>query len=132
MLGLSKELAMEVDLLTRRIIGCAIEVHKHLGPGLLENAYEVCLHYELMENGLGVLRQCPMPLIYKEVKMDCGYRSDLIVENNVIVEVKAVDAVAEIHKAQLMTYMKLAEVKVGLLINFNVKLLKDGIIRWVI
>jgi GxxExxY protein len=107
-------------------------VHKQLGPGLLERAYEECLHYELLLKDIQVLRQRPMPLIYKDVKMDCGYRTDLIIEDKVIVEIKAVDAIAEIHKAQLMTYMKLAEIKVGLLINFNVKLLKDGIIRWII
>lgn len=123
---------MQVNHLTQKIIHCAIEVHKQLGPGLLESAYEECLHYELLLKDIQVLRQRPMPLIYKDVKMDCGYRTDLIIEDKVIVEIKAVDAIAEVHKAQLMTYLKLAEIKVGLLINFNVKLLKDGIVRWVV
>lgn len=123
---------MKENLLTENIIGCAIEVHKALGPGLLEGAYEECLHYELLQSGLAVVRQAPVPLFYKEVEMNCGFRADLIVENQVIIEVKAVDKLAGIHKAQLMTYLKLAEMRVGLLINFNVPLLKDGIVRWIV
>ncbi len=120
------------NTITEKIIGCAIEVHKHLGPGLLESAYEECLFYELQNTGLNVKKQVALPLIYKEIKLDVGYRIDLLVEDKVIVEVKSVDAIADIHKAQLMTYMKLAGIKVGLLINFNVIRLKDGIVRWII
>jgi len=123
---------MEINQITEKIIGCAIEVHKHLGPGLLEKAYEECLFYELIMAGLDVKRQLPLPLVYKEVELEVGYKIDLLVEIKVIVEIKAVDALAEIHKAQLMTYMKLAEIKIGLLINFNVVRLKDGIVRWIL
>jgi len=118
--------------ITEKIIGCAIEVHKNLGPGLLESAYEECLYYELKNIGLVVQKQVPMPLVYKEIKLDAGYRVDLVIEDKVIVEIKSVDAIADIHKAQLMTYMKLSRVKIGLLINFNVTRLKDGIVRWII
>jgi GxxExxY protein len=123
---------METNQITEKIIGCAIEVHKNLGPGLLESAYEECLYYELNTLGLEVKRQLALPLVYKEVKLDAGYRIDLLIENKVIVEIKSVEALAEIHKAQLMTYMKLANIKIGLLINFNVSRLKDGIVRWII
>jgi GxxExxY protein len=123
---------METNQITEKIIGCAIEVHKNLGPGLLESAYEECLYYELENNGLNVKRQLALPLVYKDVKLDAGYRIDLMVENKVIVEIKLVDVIAEIHKAQLMTYMKLANIKIGLLINFNVSRLKEGILRWAI
>jgi len=107
-------------------------VHKQLGPGLLESAYEECLYYELLKIGLNVKKQLALPLVYKEIQLEVGYRIDLLVENKVIVEIKSVDALAEIHKAQLMTYMKLANIKVGLLMNFNVTKLKDGIVRWII
>ncbi len=127
-----KLINMEINQITEKIIGCAIEVHKQLGPGLLESAYEECLFYEIINSGLNVKKQLTLPLVYKEIKLDAGYRIDLIVENQVIVEIKSVDALAEIHKAQLMTYMKLANVKVGLLMNFNVTRLKDGIVRWII
>lgn len=123
---------MEINQITEKIIGCSIEVHKQLGPGLLESAYEECLYYELKSMGLNVKKQLALPLIYKDVKLDAGYRIDLLVENKVVVEIKSVDALAEIHKAQLMTYMKLADIKVGLLLNFNVVRLKDGIVRWII
>lgn len=123
---------MEINQITEKIIGCAIEVHKQLGPGLLESAYEECLFYELKNTGLKVKKQLALPLVYKEIKLDAGYRIDLLIENKVIVEIKSVDALAEIHKAQLMTYMKLANIKVGLLMNFNVTKLKEGIIRWII
>ncbi len=123
---------MEINQITEKIIGCAIEVHKHLGPGLLESAYEECLYYELKNHELRVKKQMALPIVYKEIKLDAGYRIDLLVENQVIVEIKSIDSVADIHKAQLMTYMKLANIKYGLLINFNVTRLKDGIIRWVI
>ncbi|GIV35577.1 MAG: hypothetical protein KatS3mg031_3112 [Chitinophagales bacterium] len=122
---------MDTNRITGKIIGCAIEVHKQLGPGLLESAYEECLFYELINAGLEVKKQLPLPLVYKEIKLDAGYRIDLLVENKVIVEIKSVDAIAGIHKAQLMTYMKLSGIKLGLLINFNVTRLKDGIIRWI-
>jgi GxxExxY protein len=127
-----KKLKMETNQITEKIIGCAIEVHKNLGPGLLESAYEECLYYELENCGLNVKRQLALPLVYKDVKLDAGYRIDLMVENKVIVEIKSVEAIAEIHKAQLMTYMKLANIKIGLLINFNISRLKDGIVRWII
>jgi len=123
---------MEINQITEKIIGCAIEVHKQLGPGLLESAYEECLFYELINVGLNVKKQLALPLVYKEIKLDAGYRIDLMVENQVIVEIKSVDALAEIHKAQLMTYMKLSNIKIGLLMNFNVIRLKDGIVRWVL
>jgi GxxExxY protein len=123
---------MEINQITEKIIGCAIEVHKNLGPGLLESAYEECLYYELNNLGLHVKRQLALPVVYKDVKLDAGYRIDLLIENKVIVEIKSVEAIAEIHKAQLMTYMKLANIKIGLLMNFNVSRLKDGIVRWII
>ena len=115
--------------ITEGIIGAAIEVHRDLGPGLLESAYETCLAFELVERGLKVEQQKPLPVVYREVKLDCGYRLDLLVEEAVIVEVKAVDRLAPIHKAQLLSYLRLSGCKVGLLINFNVKVLKDGIRR---
>ncbi len=115
--------------ITGKIIGAAIEIHKALGPGLLESAYEACLIYELRLRKLKVETQKPMPIFYKDVMLDCGYRVDLIVENQVIVEIKSVSALALIHEAQLLSYLKLSDCKIGLLINFNVKMLKDGICR---
>ena len=115
--------------ITEMIIGAAIEVHRALGPGLLESAYETCLAFELAQCSLKVEQQKPLPVVYKEVKLDCGYRLDLLVEKAVIVEVKSVDHLAPIHQAQLLSYLKLFGCKVGLLINFNVKMLKNGIIR---
>jgi len=120
------------NLITEKIIGCAIEVHKNLGPGLLESAYEECLFYEFLQSSIEVKKQVPIPLVYKHIKLDAGYRIDLLVENRVIVEIKSVEKIADIHKAQLMTYMKLANIKVGLLINFNVTMLKNGIVRWIL
>jgi len=114
---------------TESIIGAAIEVHRALGPGLLESAYEACLAFELTGRGLKVDQQKPLPVLYCDVKLDCGYRLDLLVEDMVIVEVKAVDRLAPIHQAQLLSYLKLSGCKVGLLINFNVKVLKQGIWR---
>ncbi|MBX7066239.1 MAG: GxxExxY protein [Parachlamydiales bacterium] len=119
----------DTDLLTGTIIGAAIEVHRFLGPGLLESAYEACLIYELRLRRLKVEHQNPLPIFYKDVMLDCGYCLDLVVENEVIVEVKSVSSVAGIHEAQLLSYLKLSEYKRGLLINFNVKMLKDGIKR---
>ena len=115
--------------LTSKIIDCAISVHKLLGPGLLESAYEECLQYELDLNGLNTLKQVPMPLVYKQKKLDIGYRIDLIVDEKVIIEVKAVEVLNPVHLAQLMTYLKLSRCRIGLLINFNVPYLKDGIRR---
>ena len=123
---------MEINSITEKIIGCAIEVHKALGPGLLESAYEECLIYELQNAGLSVEQQKPVPVIYKEVKLDYGYRIDILVENTVVIELKTVDEFNPVHEAQVLTYIKFAEKKIGLLINFNVKLLKQGIKRYVI
>ena len=118
--------------LTDAIIGAAIEVHTHLGPGLLESAYEECLCEELRSRGIHFQSQRPLPLEYKGKKLDCGYRLDLVVEDRVIVEIKSVDGLAPIHEAQLLTYLRLSGKRVGLLINFNVPLLKDGIKRMVL
>lgn len=117
------------DSLTSMIIGAAIEVHRALGPGLLESAYEACLSYELQLKRLKVECQKPLPVFYKDVMLDCGYRLDLVVEDQVIVEVKSVSHIASIHEAQLLSYLKLSDCRRGLLINFNVKMLKDGIRR---
>ena len=118
--------------ITYKIIGCAYKIHSALGPGLLESSYEACLEYELKKNGLKVERQKALPLIYEEVHLETGYRIDLLVENKVIIEIKSVDAIAPIHEAQLLTYMKLSNIRVGLLINFNVPDLKQGIHRRVL
>jgi len=123
---------MEFDELSGKVIGCEIEVHKNLGPGLLESAYERCLSYELTVAGLRHETQKELPIDYKGLKLDSGYRIDLIVENSVIVELKSAEKVLPIHEAQILTYMKLAGIKVGLLINFNVTKLKDGIKRFVL
>ena len=117
--------------LTGQIIGAASEIHQHLGPGLLESTYQACLCHELELPGLTVEYEKPLPLEYKGVRLDCGYRLDLLVGGAVIVEVKSVEALAPIHEAQLLTYLKLSGVKVGLLINFNVVVLKNGIRRLV-
>lgn len=111
------------------IIGCGMRVHTALGPGLLESAYEACLDYELKKAGLSVSKQMPLPLVYKDVQLECVYRLDLIVENKVIVEIKSVESLKPIHAVQLLTYLKLANCKLGLLINFNVLHLKEGIKR---
>ncbi|NOX67405.1 MAG: GxxExxY protein [Chlorobi bacterium] len=120
---------MHENELSKEIIGLAIKVHRSLGPGLLESAYEECLYYELEKAGLIVEKQKPMPLIYDEVKLDVGYRMDLLVEDKVVIEIKSVEALNNIHLAQVLTYLKLSRCKLGLLINFNVVLLKDGIKR---
>ena len=112
-----------------KIIGCAIDLHKALGPGLLESVYETTLAYDLKEIGLSIQTQVPMPLIYKEVKQDVGYRLDIVVENKVVVEIKSVENLAPVHFAQTLTYLKLSGLKLGLLINFNTKTLKEGIHR---
>ena len=115
--------------ISQLIIGCAIKVHTALGPGLLESAYEECLYYELVKEGLKVEKQKALPLIYEEIKLEVGYRLDLIVENKVIVEIKACEGLNDVHLAQVLTYLKLSDVKLGLLINFNVTRVKDGIKR---
>lgn len=123
---------MEVNQITEKIIGCAIEVHKMLGPGLLESAYEECLVFELQKLGLKIERQKPVAVVYKEIKLECGYRIDILVENSVIVELKVVDEFNPVHEAQILTYMKFADKKTGLLINFNVTRLKNGLKRFVL
>jgi GxxExxY protein len=125
---MSKE-TERLNRITEDIIGAAIEVHRALGPGLLESAYEACLAFELSERGRKVARQVPLPLIYKEVKLDCGYRLDLLVDDLVIVELKTVDILNDVHKAQILSYLKISGLNVGLLINFNVKMLKQGVVR---
>jgi len=123
---------MEFDELSNGVIGCAIEVHRHLGPGLLESAYEQCLAHELSRGGIAFQLQHPLPVQYKDVRLDCGYRIDILVEEQLIVELKSVEEIRGIHEAQLLTYMKLAGVKIGLLMNFNVVRLKDGLKRFVL
>ena len=123
---------MEFDKLSNRVIGYAIEVHRELGPGLLESTYEQCLAHELKLNGILFNLQHPQPVEYKGIRLDCGYRVDLLIEHELIVELKSVEQVKGIHQAQLLTYMKLADIKTGLLINFNVNRLKEGIKRFVL
>src|SRR5690625_1708151 len=120
---------MTENEISNKIIGAAIEVHKQLGPGLLESSYEVCLAYELKQLGLNTQTQVALPVIYKDVRLDAGYRIDLLVENKVIIEVKAVEELADIHMAQLLTYLKLKDLKLGLLINFNSVKVIDGVKR---
>jgi len=122
---------MTENEISEKIIGCSIEVHKALGPGLLESAYLECLYYELQMSGLKVEKQKPLPLVYKEVRLDAGYRLDLIVEDKVVVEIKSIEALNDIHTAQVLTYLKLSGCKLGLLINFNVLRLVDGLKRLV-
>ena len=123
---------MEINDLTHEILDSAYKVHTALGPGLLESAYQACLCYELKKKGFKVESEKPLPLVYEEVKLDCGYRIDLLVENSVIVELKTVDQFIDVHQAQILTYMKLSKIKYGLLINFNVKSLKNGIKRFIL
>ncbi len=123
---------VERDPRTEPIIGAAIEVHKQLGPGLLESTYEECLCHELHLRGIQFQRQLDLPVLYKGLKLDCGYRIDLLVEETVVVELKALEQILPVHEAQLLTYLRLAQKSVGLLINFNVPLLKDGIRRRVV
>ena len=120
---------MTENELSNLIIGVAIEVHKALGPGLLESAYKECMYYKLKEMGLVVEKEKPMPLVFEEVKLDCGYRIDLLVDSKVVVELKSVESLNDVHLAQTLTYLKLGKFKLGLLMNFNVVLLKDGIKR---
>jgi GxxExxY protein len=123
-------MSQNVNSITRKIIGSAIAIHKELGPGLLESSYEACMAYELARLNLKVERQKGLPVIYHGVKLDCGYRIDFLVEDRVIVELKAVEKLEPIHEAQILSYLKLSHCEVGLLINFNVKLIKYGIRRF--
>jgi GxxExxY protein len=120
---------MELNNLSYQIIGCVYKVHSALGPGLLESTYEVCLEHELLKSGLAVERQKPLPVIYDEIQLNAGYRIDLLVNHQIILELKSVDEIAPIHKAQLMTYLKLSGLKLGLLLNFNVLNMRKGITR---
>jgi len=123
---------LDFDELSNRVIGCAIEVHRNLGPGLLESTYEQCLAYEFGMADITFKLQHPLPVEYKNIKLDCGYRIDLFVENSLIIELKSVERILPIHQAQLLTYMKLSGTSVGLLMNFNVEYLKNGIKRMVL
>lgn len=120
---------MTENELSNIILGCAIEVHKQLGPGLLESAYQECLYYELINAGLKVQKEKPMPIVYKEVKLDHGYRIDLLVEEKVVIEIKTVEVLNDVHTAQVLTYLKLGKYKLGILLNFQVSTLKNGIKR---
>ncbi len=120
---------MDINKLSSRIIGAAIEVHKALGPGLLESAYEECICYELSTGGLSLARQKPLAVQYKGINLDCGYRLDVVVEDAIILELKSCEKIEPIHKAQLLTYLKLSGIKLGLLLNFNVTLMREGIVR---
>ncbi len=121
----------QANAITDTIIGSAIRVHRALGPGLLESAYEACLAYELAQSGIQFEQQKPLPVVYRGVRLDCGYRLDMVVDGCVIVEIKSVDQIAPIHKAQLLSYLRLMDCRVGLIINFNVRVLKDGVHRLV-
>ena len=120
------------DPLTERVIGLAIGVHRLLGPGLLESAYEECLCFDLKGAGIDYSRQVPLPIIYKDVRLDCGYRLDLVIERELIVEIKTVEQLLPIHEAQILTYLRLSSRRIGLLINFNSVLLKDGVRRFIL
>ena len=118
-----------LEKVASQIVDAAIAVHRELGPGLLESAYQGCLEYELLSRGLRVVREVSMPVVYRNVTIDCGYRLDLVVEDSIIIEIKSVDGLAPIHTAQLLTYLKLSGLKLGFLMNFNVQLMKDGLKR---
>jgi len=120
---------LPINVLTREIIGAAISVHEELGPGLMESAYEACMVHELTHRGLRVERQKPLPVVYRGLALECGYRLDLLVEESVVVELKSVEMIERIHCKQLLTYLKLSKMQVGLLINFNVERLREGIKR---
>jgi GxxExxY protein len=122
---------MNANDVGERVLGCALKVHRTLGPGLLEGAYEACLAYELSKAGLGLERQRSLPVVYDGVPIELGYRLDLLVESSVVVEVKAVERLTDIHRAQLLSYLKLGGYRLGYLLNFNVKLLKEGVVRLV-
>src|ERR1700751_1587976 len=123
---------MEFDELSRNVIGCAIEVHRNLGPGLLESTYRQCLAYELSQAGISFQMEVPLPIRYKGILIDCGYRIDLLVSGDLIIEVKSVETLLPIHQAQILTYMRLAKIPIGLLLNFNVMKLQNGIKRFVL
>ena len=123
---------MEFSKLSNQVLGCAIEVHRELGPGLLESTYEQCLAHELHAKNITYRTQCPMPVQYKDLRLDCGYRIDFMINDEIILELKSVEELKGIHEAQLLTYMKLAEIKQGFLINFNVRQLKQGIKSFVL
>jgi len=123
---------MENNIITREIIGSAMKVHKALGPGLLESAYKECLNYELIKKGYYVEKEKSLPLVYEEIKLNHGYRIDLLVEQKIVIELKSVEGFTDVHTAQLLTYLKLGNYKLGLLLNFNVKLLKNGIKRLIL
>ncbi len=123
---------MTFSELSNKVIGCAIEVHRELGPGLLESTYEQCLAHEFSLNGIEFKVQHPLPVVYKNIRLDCGYRVDMLVADEIILELKSVEEIKGIHEAQLLTYMKLAGIAQGFLINFNVRLLKNGIKRFVL
>jgi GxxExxY protein len=127
-----KQNQMEINKITQEILDSAFKIHTSLGPGLLESAYRTCLVYELNKKGLKTEVEKPLPLIYEEVKMECGYRIDILVENKVVIELKCVEAFRDVHTAQLLTYMKLSDCSVGLLLNFYTKSLKEGIKRFVL
>jgi GxxExxY protein len=118
--------------LGERVIGLAIAVHRHLGPGLLESAYEECLCLELKEAGIAFRRQVPLPVVYKSVRLDCGYRMDIVADNELVIEIKAAERLLPIHEAQMLTYLRLSGVRAGLLMNFNSVVLKDGLRRFVL
>ncbi len=120
---------LRLNGITEKIIGCAIDVHRVLGPGLLESAYEECLCYELSSLGIRFAREVPLPVVYKDVRLDCGYRMDLVVEKTVVVEIKAMERMIAVFEAQLLSYLKLARMPIGLLLNFHVPVLKNGIKR---
>ena len=128
----TQRVSEERDPVTEKVIGLAIEVHRHLGPGLLESAYEECLCYEFTQASIPFSRQVALPVIYKNVNQDCGYRMDIVVDELIILELKTVEKILPIHHAQLMTYLKLGNMKTGLLMNFNNAVLKDGIKRVVL
>ncbi|MEW6608617.1 MAG: GxxExxY protein [bacterium] len=123
---------MKFDELSKKVIGLAIEVHRELGPGLLENTYKQCLAYELSQAGINFQMEMGLPVKYKNIHISCGYRIDFLIENELILELKSVDNIVPVHEAQLLTYMRLANIKIGLLMNFNEKRLKDGIKRFVL
>ena len=125
-------LDVEQDPISNKVLGLAIEVHKHLGPGLLESAYEACLAFELRQQGIEFQRQVALPILYKGSQLDCVYRMDLVVERYLVIEIKTVEQLLPIHQAQLLTYLKLSNLRFGLLLNFNVALLRDGIKRMVL
>lgn len=129
--SLQVEPQRHINEITQEVISAAIEVHRNLGPGLLESAYEACLAYELQDRGLHVERQKPLPLIYRDINVEVGYRLDLVVENAIVIELKSVEKLEPIHQAQVLSYLKLSGHRLGLLINFNVRMLKHGIKRFI-